>query len=141
MDKYQKILVCHYGKVASTSLVYSLGQALNYKTATIKSNKENFNEKILVTCNNYNNVCNYHIKNNDKILVISMCRNLIDRWISMHFQLYGHKYIKNIKNDSDKNNIFKHLKSTLLKKNTMIHILIHLVKISILILIYLSHMM
>lgn len=91
--KYDKILVLHYGKVASNTLVFSLANQLNYKRKHIKCNR-NYTEQILTTFNNYKFLINKY----EKILVISICRNLIDRCISMLFQLKGEKYVKQIKN-------------------------------------------
>ena len=118
MDKYDKILITHYGKVASTTLHAFLEKALDCNAATIKSNRENFNEKILSTFENYMNVVNYHKKRNDKILVISVCRNLINRWVSMYFQMNGIKLYNEIKkNDAVKEKKFQYIKNRVIKKN------------------------
>lgn len=97
MNVYDKIIVAHYGKVGSNSLVFSLAKQLNCERKHIKNNKINYHQKILTTFNNYHNVLK--VNKNKKILFITISRNLIERDISMQFQLKGNDLLKKIKNN------------------------------------------
>lgn len=91
LNDYDKIIICHYGKVASNTLEKSLVNILNCDYAKIKY-IFNYKEKILVTYNYYDAI-NHIIQNNEKILIISICRNLINRNVSMYFQINGDKIV------------------------------------------------
>jgi hypothetical protein len=109
MNQYDKIIVSHYGKVASNSLVFSLSKQLNCERKHIKNNMINYSQKILTTFNNYEKILEFN--KNKKILFITISRNLIEQDISMQFQLKGIKFLEKInKNELSKEELVKLLK-------------------------------
>jgi hypothetical protein len=97
IDEYDKIIICHYGKIGSVTLTSSLEKLLNIKAEKIKRNLY-YNSKILVAgfgtlkhcINNYKDL---------KVLIITVCRNLIERQLSLNFQLHGEDYVNKINNN------------------------------------------
>lgn len=92
LNKYQKIFIAHYGKIASNTLAQSLSETLKKDRTSIKSSRH-YDEFILTTGLDKIEQLNYinpKIKN-PKSLVITVCRNLIDRLVSMYFQVHGEK--------------------------------------------------
>jgi len=96
MDKYKKIIICHYGKVGSNTLTESLKLSLNKTSAKIKKHAL-YDEYILVTKDDYLYFTEKY--KNDKILIISIFRNLIEVIVSMYFQINGDKLIDKINNN------------------------------------------
>jgi len=94
LEKYQKIFIAHYGKIASNTLAQSLSETLKKDRTSIKSNRH-YDEFILTTgldkIEQLNHIDSKNSNKNAKFLVITVCRNLIDRIVSMYFQVHGEK--------------------------------------------------
>lgn len=91
---------------------FSLAKALNCERKHIKNSNINYKQKILTTANNYKNTLNYNKGN--KILFITISRNLLERYISMRFQLEGDKMVDKLnKKEITKNDIIKRYKSSI----------------------------
>jgi hypothetical protein len=96
---YKKIFISHYGKIASNTLAQSLADATNQKRTSIKSDRH-YDEFILTTGLNtivqlnHSDKSSKRVPDNRKFLVITVCRNLINRLVSMYFQVHSESALK-----------------------------------------------